>query len=87
MNHSLFDNDNNNVEFLLQPHQVRDSGIMVDDNASMHIRPEDKPFSQSIIVDNINYSLNFDGWKLFATCYKPSEDEMSKIKKGIIVSC
>ena len=62
--HQCFlDDDPNQFEALLQPHQVRAHNVAVDDCAKCHLRSNGEPGGQCVIVDGNILPLHFDGWK------------------------
>ena len=61
VNQCLLDTDNTNAEFLLQPHQLRDYGVIVNDVSRTHLGPGGELGKQSITVGETTYPLSFDG--------------------------
>ena len=52
-------------EALLQPHQMRAFGTIVDDCAHRHIRIDGKLGGQCMHVGKTKYPIHFDGWKCY----------------------
>ena len=63
LNQCFLDRDPLQTEALLQPHQARAFGVIVDDCASCHLGSDGQPGGQCITVDDISYPMHFDGWK------------------------
>ena len=54
INQALLDLNSANFESLLQPHQARAFGVVVNDVASRHLATEKKQGSQNLVVDEKN---------------------------------
>ena len=52
INQAFLDRDPLQTEALLQPHQARSFGIIVDDCAKRHLSSSGKPGAQYIVIDN-----------------------------------
>ena len=65
-------------EALLQPHQMRAFGVMVDDCSRSHLGPSNRPGGKCIIVNNIQYDMHFDGWKCYFQTQKPTHNDLRK---------
>ena len=65
LNQCLLDRSNSQLESLLQPHQARAYGVIVNDVARRHVATENKQGAQNIIVEGKSLPLNFDGWKCY----------------------
>ena len=63
INQAFQDKDPRQSEALLQLHQARAFGVIVDDCASRHLAPIGNPGGQCITVDKTDYKMHFDGWK------------------------
>ena len=63
INQTFSDNDPTHTEALLQPHQVREFGIIVDDCAKIHLSTSGSPGTQCIKVGDSILPIYFDGWK------------------------
>ena len=76
LNQCLLDLSSKNKESLLQPHQARAFGVIVDDVATRHLGKDYKPGGQSLTIGNDTLPLHFDGWKCYFTIRKPSPEEL-----------
>ena len=65
LNQYFLDPDPNQHEALLQPHQGRAFGVIVDDCATCHLNGERKPGGQCIKVGDQRLDMHFDGWKCY----------------------
>ena len=65
INQALLDQDPHQTEALIQPHQARAFGVMIDDCARCHVAANGKPGGQCIIIDNDKLPLHFDEWKCY----------------------
>ena len=61
MNQALLDLSNTQSEALVQPHQLHDFGVVIDDCAACHIASNGTHGGQSIVVGNTTIPLHFDG--------------------------
>ena len=61
LNQCLLDRSKSQLESLLQPHQARAYGVIVNDVARRHVATENKQGAQNIIVEGKTLPLNFDG--------------------------
>lgn len=84
VNQCLLDTDEESDEFLLQPHQLRDHGVVVDDVSTKHLGPNGEYGKQSIVAGNVTYPLKFDGWKMYMICDKPTPEEADEVVDGKI---
>ena len=75
----LLDLDVEKHESLLQPHQDRVFGIVVDDVSRRHIGKDDKSGGQCICVGTDTLPLHFDGWKCLYQTRKPSQEEIRSL--------
>ena len=80
INQALLDQNPGQDEALLQPHQVRSFGIIVDDCAQRHIGPNLAPGGQVITVGDHNIPLYFDGCNCYLHLQKPTATDLSKYK-------
>ena len=78
INQCFLDRNPAQTEALLQPHQVRAFGIMVDDCASCHMRSDGIQGSQCITIGDVTIPMLFDGWKCYFRISKPSQLDMDK---------
>ena len=76
INQCLLDRDPMQTEALLQPHQMRAYGVVVDDCAKCHISTNGQAGSQQITVGNKCYPMNFDGWKCYFRIRRPTAEEL-----------
>ena len=68
------------LKFLLQPHQLRDNRIIVNDASRAHLDSNGGQGKHSIIVEGVLYALSFDGWKMYLTCELPTHDDMKRLR-------
>ena len=78
LNQCFLDRDPLQTEALLQPHQARAFGVIVDDCASCHLAPNNSPGGQCITVGDTSYKMNFDGWKCYFRVQKPTPEDLLK---------
>ena len=76
INQCFLDRDPMQTEALLQPHQMRAYGVVVDDCAKCHISTNGQAGSQQITVGNKCYPMNFDGWKCYFRIRRPTAEEL-----------
>ena len=86
MNQCLLDSTPGQTESLLQPHQARAYGVIVNDVAKTHSAADKKQGAQNLVVDGITPSLNFDGWKCYFNVRKPTTKELKVLPKFILIS-
>ena len=79
LNQCFLDRDPSQTEALLQPHQARAFGVIVDDCASCHIGSDGEPGGQRIVVDDNSYPMHFDGWKCYFRISKPTDEDLKNI--------
>ena len=72
------DRDPLQTESLLQPHQIRTFGLLVDDRAHKHMGTYGKLADQCIEVGNTKYPMHFDGWKCYFQIQKPDTTDLAK---------
>lgn len=78
LNQALLDTGRRQRETLLQPHQLRAFGVIVDDCPSRHMSVTGQPGTQCLKVDGRKIPLYFDGWKCYLHLRKPSPDDLHK---------
>ena len=79
INQALLDPNPSQREALLQPHQARDFGVVVNDVAARHTGPNSLPGEQSFKVGKDSYPLYFDGWKCYLRIRKPTVKELNTL--------
>ena len=79
INQALLDTNPLQTEALLQPHQARAFGVIVDDCARRHCSAIGKPGGQCINIGTDVLPLNFDGWKCYLHTRQPSSQEMKTL--------
>ena len=72
------DRDPLKTEALLQPHQMRAFGLVVDDCAHRHISKDGIPGGQCIEIGNAKYPMHFYGWKCYFQIQKPDPTDLAK---------
>ena len=68
----MLDKEPSQHELLLQPHQARAFGVIVDDVAQSHPEMDGKQGGQCICIDTDTLPFHFDGWNYFLHIRKPS---------------
>ena len=68
------------TEVLIQPHQMRVFGVVVDDCAKGYLGQSNKTSGQCITLDDTQYGMNFDGWKCYFRIQKHTEQDLIKYK-------
>lgn len=88
INQALVDYDSNQFESLLQPHQVHDNGIVIDDIAKRHCTNYDGNYgTQSIhLSDDSRIPLDYDGFKVYLQISKPTDDDMVRYPHVVLTS-
>ena len=66
------------TEALLQPHQMRAFGLVVDDCVHIHMGKDGKPGGQCIEVGNAKYPMHFYGWKYYFQIQKHNPIDLAK---------
>ena len=79
INQAMLDPNPFQKEALLQPHQARAFGVVVNDIARRHTGPDGLPGKQSFKVDEDTYPLHFDGWKLYLRIRKLTVKELQTL--------
>jgi len=79
INQCLLDKDPSQQESLLQPHQARAFGVVIDDVAKRHPSKDGKQGGQCICIGKDTLPLHFDGWKCFLHIRKPSQEELKSL--------
>ena len=65
LNNCLLDKNPAQIESLLQPHQARAFGVVVNDVAKRHPAMDGKQGGQCICIDKDTLHFHFDWWKYF----------------------
>ena len=78
INQCFLNRDPSQSEVLLQPHQARAFGVLVDDCASCHTGVNGERGGQRLVINDISYPMHFDGWKCYFRLSKPSEEDLHK---------
>ena len=76
----FFDRDPSQSEAMMQPHQARAFGAIVDDCASCHLGIDRNRGGQQLLVDDVSYPMHFVGWKCYYCLSKPSEEDLLQYK-------
>ena len=79
INQCLLDKEPSQHESLLQPHQDKAFGVVVNDVAKRHPEMDGKQGGQCICIDTDTLPLHFDGWKCFLHIRKPSQEELKSL--------
>ena len=61
VNQAFLDRNLDQTEALIQPHQMRSFGVVVDDCTKRHLSPSGKPGGQCIKINNQEFGMSFDG--------------------------
>ena len=80
INQDFLDKDPDQYETLLQPHQMRAFGIVVDNCASRHVSSDGDPGRQYLTVSSTKLGMDFDGWKCHFFCQNPTKDDLTNYK-------
>ena len=86
VNQALLLCDENCTESLLQPHQARCFGTVIDDCCKHHYSTGGKPGTQSIQVPGHVIPLLFDGWKTYLWISKPAEEDLDTLDRVELTS-
>ena len=86
LNQCLLDLSANQSESLLQPHQARAHGVIVNDVAKRHLATDKRQGAQNLVVDDVEIPLNFDGWKCYFTVSKPTTEQLKLLPKFTLTS-
>lgn len=86
VNQCLVDTDPNQTETLLQPHQLRAHGVLLDDVPPCHLRIDGTPGTLRLKVGETEVPLYFDGLKTFAICVRPTEEEINSLPHVVLTS-
>ena len=76
LNQCFLDSDPSQSEALLQPHQARAFGVVVDDCSNRHLGKDGKPGGQCLSVHGVDYPMHFDGWKCYYRISKPTAADL-----------
>ena len=79
INNCLLDISTTQVESLLQPHQARAFGVVVNDVAQRHPAMDGKQGSQCISIGADTLPLHFDGWNCFFQIRWQSQEELKTL--------
>ena len=85
-NQVLLDRNPDQEETLIQPHQLRSNGVVVDDVPTCHIASNGKPGRQCINVGGTEIPLYFDGYKTYLRLARPSEQQMKNYPTYVLTS-
>ena len=83
---ALLDLNPTNLESLLQPHQARAYGVVVNDVASRHLATEKKQGCQNLVIGEKSLPLYFDGWKCYFKISRPTSDDLKLLPKFVLTS-
>ena len=78
LNQCFLDRDPLQTEALLQPHQARAFGVIVDDCSSAHLGPDGLAGGQCLTIAGVSYPMHFDGWKCYLRVSKPTDEDLQK---------
>ena len=77
INQALHIEDDNQLESLLQPHQARSFGTLIDDVPRHHLGIDGKAGTQCVKVPGHVIPLLHDGWKTYFLISKPSKHDFN----------
>ena len=77
-NQCLLDTDPLQTETLLQPHQARAHGVLVDDCTKQHPSITGQPATQCIQIGSDKFEMYFYGWKTYFRVQKPTSSDLVK---------
>lgn len=86
VNQCLVDEDPEQTESLLQPHQLRAHGVLLDDVPPCHLRIDGNPGTLRLKVGETEVPLYFDGLKTYIICVRPTEEEIHSLPHVILTS-
>ncbi len=80
INQALINTNPDQNEALLQPHQVRQHDVCIDECSRRHKKEDGSQGTQSITVpaDDTKILCSFDGFKLFLTIEKPTKRDLER---------
>ena len=78
INQAFLDRDTLQTEALIQPHQIRAFGLVVDNCAHIYMGKEIKPGGQCIEVRNAKHPMHFDSCKCYFQIQKPDHTDLAK---------
>ena len=82
VNQALLDTHPSQREALLQPHQARAHGTIVEDCAHIHMDKDGRPGGQFVKTpDSPSLPLYFDGWKCYFSIWLPTKEELSTLPR------
>lgn len=81
LNQSLLLRDENCTESLLQPHQARCFGTVINDCCKHHMSTGKKAGTQSIYVPGHQIPLMFDGWKTYLWISRSTEEDLATLER------
>ena len=76
LNQCLCDSDPHATEALLQPHQVRHHGVIVDDVSRKHTSITGERGTQCMKIDDHKLPFMFDGFKIYCVTQKPLPSDL-----------
>ena len=76
MNQCFLDMDPSQTEALIQPHQARAFGVIVDDCARCYIGANGLVGGQYIKTNGVHYGMHFGGWKCYFRISKPTMENL-----------
>ena len=77
INQCLCDTDPLATEALLQPHQVRHHGVIIDDVSRKHLSITGEPGTQCMKINEHTLPFMFDGYKIYCLISKPSPHDLN----------
>ena len=77
INQCLCDADPHATEALLQPHQVRHHGVIVDDVSRKHPSVTGEKGTQCMKIDDHTLPFMFDGYKIYCVTDKPEPSDLN----------
>ena len=86
LNQHMLDEDPQQTESLLNPHQARAYKVRIDDTAGFHWLIDDKMGKQRLVVQDRFLPLHFDGHKMFFSVSKPTIEEWNLLERYELMS-
>ena len=83
---ALLDLNPASFESLLQPHQARAYGVVVNDVSGRHLATDKNKGCQNLVVGEKSLPLYFDGCKCYFRIIRPTSDELKLLPRFVLTS-
>ena len=81
LNQFMLDENPQQTESLLNPHQARAHQVMIDDKAVTHRRVDGNFGTQHFVVEGTSFPLHFDGYKMFISICEPTHADYETLHR------